>query len=140
MADIGIVPVKDFLSFTQEGPEEIRSISIRFNSEALDIFPNMAKLPDVLIIHQGILDKIDWPSSTPYREKKLAELVDELKIKIPMVVITSGRSEPQDLPPNAKFIGFSILENYILSSPASKFLFVSTIMKLSKGKANGNVK
>jgi len=79
---------------------------------------------DVLIIHQGILDKLDMNSS----EK--TTWVNELKNKIPYVVVTSGRGKPEAVPANTKFLPFSTIESSLLSKPHHKFLLTSTLMNL----------
>ena len=65
---------------------------------------------DVLIIHQGIIDK--WYDSLPTKNEKnkkedIENLIIALKLKFPYVIITSGRGRPDDVPRKVRFIPFS---------------------------------
>lgn len=76
--------------------------------------------PDILIIHQGIIDKLKLKSS------------DLLMMKdtIPFLVVTSGRGRPHDLPSGTKFLSFSSIEFFLMSQYPEKFLFIKMVMRL----------
>lgn len=77
------------------------------------------KKSDILIIHQGILDKMTV---------KTDDFISSLKNIVPFVVITSGRGMPENLPKGVKFIPFSVVENSMLSLPHSKFNLIRQIL------------
>lgn len=78
---------------------------------------------DVIIIHQGILDKLKINGN-------VKEILYQIKEKIPFVVITSGRGKPSNIPEGVKFIPFSSIESTLLSKPHHKFILTSTLMNL----------
>jgi len=80
---------------------------------------------DVLIIHQGVLEKL-----IDSNKKNIGEYLNKLKEKIPFVVVTSGRGSPSTLPDDAKLLPFSNIESFILKSYPEKFLLTQTLMKI----------
>jgi hypothetical protein len=56
----------------------------------------------LLIIHQGIFDKI--------KETNPRKLILDLKDSFPFIQITSGRGKPENVPKGEKFIEFSNIE------------------------------
>ena len=79
---------------------------------------------DVIIIHQGVLDKL-------YHKKSIIEQkLKRLKISIPFVVITSGRGTPSELPDNEKFMPFSDLREFIMKPFHEKIILINSIMKI----------
>ena len=109
--------------------------------------------PDMLIIHQGILDnwaneckiepkqgegdddKGDYarycPKDKP--DKKQAQigiLLDELRKAIPFVVITSGRGKPSQVPEGTSFIPLSVFDVAPKSTMYEKFPLVSQILAI----------
>ncbi len=77
-----------------------------------------------LIIHQGILDKLG-------KDKKgIEDLLNQIKSKIPFVVVTSGRGRPENVPDNVKFLPFANLEATLLCKPHSKFLLTQLLMNI----------
>jgi len=85
---------------------------------------------DVMIIHQGILDKV---MKNPTKEK-LSILLKNIKEKIPFVIITSGRGEPENIPVDAKFLAFSNIETFLLKDYPEKFLLSQIAMKITSIK------
>ncbi len=76
---------------------------------------------DVLVIHQGILDKLKVSPE---------DFMRKVEKKIPFVVVTSGRGEPSNIPKNAKFMPFSTIESFLLTDYHEKFLLTQTLMCL----------
>lgn len=86
---------------------------------------------DMLIIHQGILDKLKKNGTRIEPE----EFVRSIRTEIPLVVITSGRGEPENVPKNAKFISYSILESTLVKDYHEKFILTQILMNLkNRGK------
>ena len=102
--------------------------------------------PDILIIHQGILDQ--WVKKCPvqptsedidrYNPKgersetraKIGLLIEALQRKIPHVIITSGRGEPNEMPAGVKFIPLSAFDTKPHGSMYEKFPLVQQIMSI----------
>jgi hypothetical protein len=68
----------------------------------------------LLIIHQGILDKI--------KEKNPRKLILDLKDSFPFIQITSGRGKPENVPKGEKFIEFSNIEQVMKEYPEDLIL------------------
>jgi hypothetical protein len=87
-----------------------------------------AELQDlkILIIHQGIIDKMRCDEERINPE----EFVRKVKEKIPFVIITSGRGEPENVPKNAKFVPFSVIESTLLKDYHEKFILTQILMNL----------
>jgi len=79
---------------------------------------------DILIIHQGILDK--WESNTATLFGKILKWKDT----VPLLVITSGRGTPVNLPQGAKFLPFSAVESCILGTYFEKLTLARQILSL----------
>jgi len=128
-----IYPVQQFLSYKDDNRnfgKEVNVLRIIEDNDEINIMPDNL-LPDAIIIHQGILDKLQREGSS---SKEIADILTKLKIKIPLVIITSGRGESPHLPNNVKYVNFSFIEQHILSEPHSKLLFTDSLMKLTKRK------
>lgn len=82
---------------------------------------------DILILHQGIIDK--WASSKPI-------LSDILKWKdnIPFLIFTSGRGRPHNLTLGVKFLPFSSLEHCTNGNRFEKITLVQELMALIEEK------
>lgn len=79
---------------------------------------------DVFIIHQGILDKTGLSTSIIENE------LDRWKKNyFPIIVVTSGRGTPANIPKNARFIPFSILESTMLTVNISKMPLIKVVYK-----------
>jgi len=118
-SNIKIKFVKTVLSYKMEFTD------ITQIDKAIELTKDLSLLNgiDVLIIHQGILDKIF------NRQEERDAYVDKLREKIPFIVITSGRGKP-DVPKGTKFLPFAIIEDCLLSKPPSKFILTHNIMNL----------
>lgn len=84
--------------------EYYKSLSVSGSSK---LWPKNQSGIDMLLIHQGILDK--WKEENKTKEKLTREILD-LKETIPFILITSGRGKPENLPGGIKYLGFSGLE------------------------------
>ncbi len=93
-----------------------------------EITDNKFKL-DFLIIHQGILDKLNKT------KEEIEDILDSLKEKIPFIVVTSGRGKPENIPDNVKFLPFSNIESTLMVRPHSKFILTQILMSLIKGNS-----
>jgi len=95
------------------------------NKNVLDL-DNVEEDINLLIIHQGIIDKMK------YGEEKVnpEEFVSKIKEKIQFVIITSGRGEPGNVPKNAKFVPFSVIESTLMKDYHEKFILAEMLMSL----------
>jgi len=81
------------------------------NVEGLDcLWPEGERRLDLLIIHQGLLDK--WCGDRGQGGSP-ADIISSLREKIPFIVVTSGRGRPENLPPGCKFFPYSGIEGAI---------------------------
>jgi len=84
---------------------------------------------DVLLIHQGILDK--WRETKTQSE--LTKNILNLKDHFPFVVITSGRGKPENLPFGTKFLPYSGIEMCMLGGYFEKLTLFRQLMSLTSG-------
>lgn len=103
--------------------------------EKLPLFPEypeghsktmLEKKWDILIIHQGVIDK--WFSR--HSKTEVGKLIGNLQNKVMYPVITSGRGRPDNIPEHIKVLPFSVIESTLFSSCPEKILLTSTIMNL----------
>lgn len=81
---------------------------------------------DILVIHQGIIDKNEKNNSPNDIEK----LINKWEEDIPYVIITTGRGAPSNIPSNAKVLPFSSVEDCLLRKYPEKMILVDTIMNI----------
>ena len=81
---------------------------------------------DLLVIHQGVIDK--WWES--HDELRVKEILDDLRSSIPRVVVTTGRGRPENIPPSEKVLPFSVVESSLFKRYPEKLILVNTIMNL----------
>ena len=91
---------------------------------------------DILIVHQGILDK--W-----YPEFKnpndMSKLLEGLKKLVKYVVVTTGRGTPENIPEEAHLLPFAVVESTLFKKYPEKLILTDTIMNvLPVGKKNDN--
>ena len=79
---------------------------------------------DMLIIHQGVIDGI--------RGVTVKGFLDKVREHIPFVVVESGRGIPPNLPPDAKFLPFSILAHLIGGKRVAKYSLTQVVMGLTR--------
>ena len=94
------------------------------------------KLFDVLIIHQGIIDK--WFPGTANDSKRVEKLLNYLRQIFPYVVITTGRGSPANIPDIARMVPFSTIENTLFRKYPEKMLLVDAIMNVLPKGATAN--
>lgn len=143
LARCGVYPVGEILGKPIDGtPPPPYSFQINFTGGTVGIMrlDNGDNRYDTffncIIIHQGLLDKIQW-QATPLNQEKNPEygFIQKLKEKIPLVVITSGRGEPLKSYDPMKFLAFSTMEKYVISKPHSKLTLSGILQKLISKKA-----
>lgn len=81
---------------------------------------------DILIVHQGIIDK--WNT-----EPAIIKDILGWKEKIPFIVFTSGRGTPSELPLGVKFLPFSSLEHCLTGSRFEKFKLYRQLTSIISG-------
>ena len=119
----GIYFIKEFLGFKldYEWSDDSfitiddRGIKSVKNKEAPDI--------DILIIHQGLLDKMD-----NIDKETIAERFRQLKEFIPYIFVTSGRGRPDTISEGVKYVPFGIIESTLLQKPHSKLLLTKQLL------------
>ncbi|MGD2086352.1 MAG: hypothetical protein PVH61_09235 [Candidatus Aminicenantes bacterium] len=82
---------------------------------------------DILIIHQGIIDKMDFDN-----KKEREDFLNSIKKYVPFVIITSGRGDP--MVPGTKFIPFSSIESFLMTDYPEKNLLIQSLMQIFKEK------
>ena len=99
-----------------------RNSSVTFDNE-ITLKTGESKY-DVLIIHQGILDKL-WKNKDNIKQN-----LCKVKQTIPFIAITSGRGTPSELPDYEKFIPFSELREFFIKDYPEKILLLNSIFKV----------
>lgn len=89
---------------------------------------------DILVIHQGIIDK--WCSA--HDKKTVDKLLKDLENVVPFVVVTTGRGRPDNIPDDARVLPFTTVESTIFRKYPEKLVLVNTVMNiLPNGKGEG---
>ncbi|MBR5901851.1 hypothetical protein IKZ40_05825 [bacterium] len=85
---------------------------------------------DVIIIHQGIIDK--WWGQAKHDRDNVKKILDNIREKchIPWVVVTTGRGRPENIPEDEKVLPFSVIESSLFRRYPEKLILVNTIMNL----------
>jgi hypothetical protein len=81
---------------------------------------------DILIIHQGVIDKMLGNASP----EEVNTVLENLKKSVPYVVVTTGRGAPANIPPAARVLPFSSIERYLFQEYPEKLLLVNAVMSL----------
>ena len=81
---------------------------------------------DLLIIHQGIIDK--WWDR--HDKEKVETILNDLRKSIPRVVVTTGRGRPENIPDTEKVLPFSVIESSLFRGYPEKLILVNTVMNL----------
>lgn len=91
---------------------------------------------DILIVHQGILDK--WYPEFKNR-KDMGKLLEGFKRLVKYVVVTTGRGTPENIPEEAHLLPFAVVESTLFKKYPEKLILTDTIMNvLPVGKKNDN--
>ena len=114
--------VKDELYRFKHYKDVVKSTNDSY-SQYIDIDPGQF---DILVIHQGIIDK--WWER--HDESKVKEILEDLRLSIPRVVVTTGRGRPENIPADEKVLPFSVIESSLFKRYPEKLIFVNTIMNL----------
>jgi hypothetical protein len=102
------------LDLRDEGSENARGLlAVAF---ANDPWPVAA---EVLLIHQGILDK--WTAS---REVNASLELLDVKDEIPWIAVTSGRGKPEQIPYGVRFLPFTGLQACLINERFDKLLLI----------------
>lgn len=83
---------------------------------------------DVLIIHQGILDK--WFRGLVDNKDKMSLLISGLRESFKKVIITTGRGTPANIPDKARVLPFSTIETTLFRKYPEKLILVDAIMNI----------
>jgi hypothetical protein len=86
---------------------------------------------DILIIHMGVLENFFKDVVGTYKDN-YDNLLKELRMKIPFIVVDSGRGIPSELPDTAKFFPYSLLEDYLLKGGLAKYNLCQVVMGLTR--------
>ncbi len=91
---------------------------------------------DILIVHQGILDK--WYPEFKNR-KDMWKLLEGFKKLVKYVVVTTGRGTPENIPEETHLLPFAVVESTLFKKYPEKLILTDTIMNvLPVGKKNDN--
>jgi len=82
---------------------------------------------DILVIHQGIIDKKLSQHSNPERINKF---IEHIKSEIRYVVVTTGRGNPANIPDTVRVVPFSVLESTLFKKYPEKLVLVDAIMNV----------
>jgi hypothetical protein len=96
-------------------------------TSASQLWPEDQRGIDMILIHQGILDK--WKGNNKTKDILTREILD-LKESIPFIIITSGRGKPDNLPEGVKYLGFSGLEACMVGTYFEKLNLMRQVMIL----------
>ena len=86
---------------------------------------------DAVIIHQGVLENF---FKETLESNKYNTFLEALQESIPYVIVDSGRGIPAKLPDVAKFLPFSLLEDFIMKDRIAKYSLTKNIMSLTRRK------
>ena len=87
---------------------------------------------DLLIIHQGIIDK--WWS--PHKKDVVGCVLSNIRRRIPRVVITTGRGRPDNIPDSERVLPFSCIESALFKRYPEKLVLTSTVLNILPGKSD----
>lgn len=114
------------------GVDALRTAIMENNKDQIDSLKNRYQAFkdkfDILIIHQGILDK--WFKGLVNDGKKMSDLYDSFKKVFPYVIITTGRGTPANIPNMARVLPFSTIETTLFRKYPEKLVLVDAIMNI----------
>ncbi len=93
------------------------------------LWPKKQRYIDLLIIHQGILEK--WAGGDESSTAITNRILD-LKEQIPFIIVTSGRGRPDNVPNGVKFLPFSNLESCMIGNYFERLTLLRQIMNISE--------
>ncbi|HKY42868.1 MAG TPA: hypothetical protein VJM50_07210 [Pyrinomonadaceae bacterium] len=118
-----------FLKMKVDGSDESYRISYEWSPNRQEDVSEKLSV-DALIIHQGILDQLNKLKSPDF----LKNFLSEIRQSIPFVVVDSGRGIPPSLPSTAKFLPFSVLQDYVVGKRPAKYGLTQVMMALTRRK------
>lgn len=80
----------------------------------------------ILVIHQGILDKI-FAHERNIRGS-IEDWIDEAKKRTKFVVVISDRGKPENVPNNARFADYAVVDKFVSMADYSKFLLTQALL------------
>ena len=83
---------------------------------------------DILIIHQGIIDK--WFHLSVRTAQHEAVLLEILRLLVPYVILTTGRGRPANIPDSARVLPFEVISNALFKRYPEKSKIIGAIMNL----------
>ncbi|MGR3174572.1 MAG: hypothetical protein ACUZ8N_08250 [Candidatus Scalindua sp.] len=86
---------------------------------------------DAVIIHQGVLEKF---FEKVLQSSEYDTFLKALQESIPYVIVDSGRGIPAKLPDTAKFLPFSLIEDFVMKDRIAKYSLTKNIMSLVRRK------
>ena len=86
---------------------------------------------DAVIIHQGVLEKF---FEEELQSSEYVAFLKALQESIPYVIVDSGRGIPAKLPDTAKFLPFSLIEDFVMKDSIAKYSLTKNIMSLVRRK------
>ena len=120
----------DVVDVTDKKPEEAITATQNgknINLESLTLITSgsqSGKKWDMLIIHQGVIDK--W--FTEHKKEQVGSLIENLTQAVPYTVVTTGRGRPDNIPDWVKILPFSMLESTLFRNYPEKMLLVAAVM------------
>lgn len=105
------------------------------SEDVLQLAPPVSKFDlvekfEIVIIHQGILDKI----LPDHSKQGVDAFLQKLKEHLRYVVITTGRGMPSNIPATARVLPFSVVESAMFARHPEKMLLVDTVMNILPGE------
>ena len=91
-----------------------------------DLWKQQFRKLDMIIIHQGLLDKFKEIE----KNKSIEECILEWKEVCPWIIITSGRGKPEDVSLGTKFLPFSGLESCMIGKRFDKHILLRQIISI----------
>ncbi len=86
---------------------------------------------DAVIIHQGVLEKF---FEKALQSSEYDTFLKALQESIPYVIVDSGRGIPAKLPDTAKFLPFSLIDDFVMKDSIAKYSLTKNIMSLVRRK------
>lgn len=111
-------------NFNYERPSE---------SDAEDLLKMLSQnQSQILIIHQGILDKMfQYQSEAKRAIENWVEKVRRVA-KVPFIVVVSDRGIPENVPENARFADYALVDKFVSETGFSKFHLVQSALAATK--------
>lgn len=93
--------------------------------------PNIPMI-NTVIIHQSILERILKLDHKKDETEAIKKAIQEIKLKIPSLIVTSGRGKTESYSKFAKYLPFSTLKGLIMTKSPDKILLSQVLFKTLK--------